>query len=318
MLSLDRQVRKERELLKDVADVRAADGTSMPRSRESKSTAIADRDAAGSPDVTSPARQRSTVVFPDPEAPNRIVMPGGAESATSSANCGEKPLAESRAVTLMRAATPTTAFAAARRRRRARRTRRPAAASAVRLASRYCRSACTLVVDRDRDRARDAGQVAADHEHDAELAEGVREAQDERRPCTPSIDSGSTMRDERAQARGAERGRGFEQRRVDLRERGGDRLHGERQAVEDRRDDQRLEREGEAVSGPRHPRAADRTARADRDAARRSRAPSAAARAAARRSTSTRNFQRRRENVSQYAIGRPTSEQDGRRRSPPA
>ena len=49
------------------------------------------------------------------------------------------------------------------------------------------------VVDRDRDRLRLAGNAAADHQHDAELAERVRERQhrggDEARPCERQLDA---------------------------------------------------------------------------------------------------------------------------------
>ena len=74
----------------------------------------------------------------------------------------------------------------------ARRTRRDSAVVAISVATRddqqrrrhHARAAIVErlhpVVDRDAQRARLAGQVAADHQHDAELAERVRERQDRR------------------------------------------------------------------------------------------------------------------------------------------
>ena len=79
---------------------------------------------------------------------------------------------------------------------------------------------------------------------------------------TPSIDSGSVMRTNVRRPRRAERRRRLAQARIDLRERRGDRLHGERQAVEHRGDDQAFERERQRVPGPLRPPSSERAARA--------------------------------------------------------
>ena len=77
MFSRDRHVRKERRLLKDVADVAILHRRRRRRlsSRRARGRRSAMRPASGR---VRPARQRSSVVFPDPEAPKSIVMPGGA------------------------------------------------------------------------------------------------------------------------------------------------------------------------------------------------------------------------------------------------
>ena len=85
-----------------------------------------------------------------------------------------------------------------------------------------------LVVNGNRDRARDAGQVAADHQHDAELAKRVREAQGRRRSTMPSIDSGSTIRKNVRQRDAPSVADASSRLAIDLRERGRDRLHRER------------------------------------------------------------------------------------------
>ena len=81
---------------------------------------------------------------------------------------------------------------------------------------------------------------------------------------TPSIESGSVMRDEGSPRRGAERRRRVEQRRdraARMTALIGCTANG--RLYEDRREDQRLEREGEAVAGPRRPQPADGAARSD-------------------------------------------------------
>ena len=105
----------------------------------------------------------------------------------------------------------------------------------------------------DRDGARHAGQIAADHQHDAELAERVREAQD--RSGHDAVDrQRQQRREEKVRQRDAPSvADASSSARIDLRKRGGDRLHGEGQTVQNRREDQRLEREGEAVTGPGRP-----------------------------------------------------------------
>ena len=74
-------------MLKHVADLPLA-GRHVLRRRRVEQAPLADRDVPGvGPDQAGEAR--SSVVLPDPDSPNRIVMPGGAENETSSVNAGE-------------------------------------------------------------------------------------------------------------------------------------------------------------------------------------------------------------------------------------
>ncbi len=121
-----------------------------------------------------------------------------------------------------------------------------------------------MVEDRDRDGAGLAGDASADHQDDAELSERVGERQD---------DAGHDARagereddpEERPGPGGAEGGRGLEKRSVDGGEGSGKRLDGEREAVEDRRDEETLEREREAGAEERLDGAADGAARSEEE-----------------------------------------------------
>ena len=119
-----------------------------------------------------------------------------------------------------------------------------------------------MVVNGNRDGPRDARQVAADHEDDAELTDGVREAQDQ---AGDHAFDRERQRDaqEGADARRAERRGRLAQGGIDLGKRRGDRLDGERQAVEHRGDDQGFERERQPMAGPVRPESADGAARPD-------------------------------------------------------
>ena len=68
------------------------------------------------PGRISPATDRSSVLLPDPDAPNTIVMPGGASIVTSSVNVGRQSFVRTETATrlttlsnLLGAARPTTA-----------------------------------------------------------------------------------------------------------------------------------------------------------------------------------------------------------------
>src|SRR5262245_6020366 len=73
------------------------------RSKNDRSLTII-RPASG---LTSPAIDRSTVVLPDPDAPNRIVKPAAAVNETSSSKDVERRVRTS-TVALMPSATPPT------------------------------------------------------------------------------------------------------------------------------------------------------------------------------------------------------------------
>ena len=121
-----------------------------------------------------------------------------------------------------------------------------------------------LVVDGDGESARGAGNVAADHEDDAEFSDGVGEA--EGGGCE---DGAGGEREENlakdAEASCAEKASLFYQRGVNGVEAGGERLHGEGQAVDDGANDESGEREGEGMAEEMRDAAAEGGALAEKD-----------------------------------------------------
>ena len=137
----------------------------------------------------SPAMQSSTVVLPAPEAPNRIVNP--AETASSTSSVKFCPLSR-RKLFSIRAVNCSFCVAIGRRSSPSPHAPSPACAAGIEdrqhgEAERQqnergavCRCVIErlhLVVNQNGDRLRCAGNIAADHEHHAELAQGVRETQ---------------------------------------------------------------------------------------------------------------------------------------------
>ena len=100
------------------------------------------------------------------------------------------------------------------------------------------------------DHARRAGDVAADHQHDAELADGVREAQHR-----GGDDAAARQRQrdvhEALPRPGAQRGGGLQRARAEGLERGLDRLHDEGHRVQHRRDDEPREAERQQADAQR-------------------------------------------------------------------
>ena len=119
-----------------------------------------------------------------------------------------------------------------------------------------------VVVDIDRDRARNPFDIAADHKHDSKLSERVRETQDH--PCDKSRRGKRDDQLEKCPHFGeAERPGGFDQFPVDLSERRRKGLHGERQAVENRGDQQAIERKRQWMADELRIEPADRAVRTD-------------------------------------------------------
>ena len=121
-----------------------------------------------------------------------------------------------------------------------------------------------VIVDIDGDCACDARQIAADHEHDAEFAQRVSEAEHQR-----SDDAGNRERENHApkcfEAAGSENRGSVEEFAVDGFEGCDEGLHGERQTVEDGSEDEPFKRKGHAVAKKRLPQFSQRAARAHGD-----------------------------------------------------
>lgn len=121
-----------------------------------------------------------------------------------------------------------------------------------------------VIVDRDGDRARGAGNVAADHEHHAKFAKSVREGERE-----ASDQPGDRERQDHA-SEGlppgcAERGGRAEEFAIDGGEGRREGLHREWEAIDDGADDESFKGEGERVSGNALPPAAERALCAERN-----------------------------------------------------
>jgi hypothetical protein len=113
-----------------------------------------------------------------------------------------------------------------------------------------------VIVDRDGDDACLARNVSADHQYHAEFAERVGETEHR---CRQEPRHGKRYGDrkERVDLRGAEGSRGLDLLRAEGIERTLQRLHGERQAVEARGDDQAGKGKRQRLAGYLDPPAAD-------------------------------------------------------------
>jgi hypothetical protein len=101
-----------------------------------------------------------------------------------------------------------------------------------------------VAVDLRRHDARALGDVAADHQHHAEFADRVREAEDGRLHDARARERQHHL-EEGGERSGAQRRRGFQRPPADGLERVGQRLHGERQRIEDGPEQQAAEGEGQ-------------------------------------------------------------------------
>src|SRR6202034_1725294 len=101
-----------------------------------------------------------------------------------------------------------------------------------------------LVVNSDGERAGSARDVATDHENDAELADSVRKAQSRRRHHRVG-GKREQNRSEGAETAGTKEPGLFDERFVDGTKPCGERLHRERQAIDDGSDDKPRKRKGE-------------------------------------------------------------------------
>jgi len=121
-----------------------------------------------------------------------------------------------------------------------------------------------VIIDGDRDRARGAWNVAADHEHNTKFAESVREGE-----CEAGDQPGDRERQDHASEGlpigGAERSGSSQEFAVYGGERCGEGLHRKRKAIDDGADDEPFKGEGERVSGNALPPAAERALCAERD-----------------------------------------------------
>ena len=251
-----------------------------------------------------PATQRRTVVLPEPEAPNRIVTPAGGDERDVERELRRQPLRGSSTATrhAIGAAAQRPPAEAVDGQQHEQREHQQHERGLVGRAD-------TAAPARGRRSAIETVRVTP-----GRLPPTISTTPNSPTVCaklrttpaiTPSIDSGSVTRRNVRSRDAPSVAEASRSERVDLGERGGDRLHGERQAVEHRRDDQPFERERQRRArssvAPPVGRAGCASPSPSAD---RSRARSAAGRAAARRPTSTRNVQRRRENASQCASGR--------------
>ena len=121
-----------------------------------------------------------------------------------------------------------------------------------------------LVVEGDGEGAGGAGDVSAEHEDDAEFADGVGEGED-RRGDERGLRERESDSAEDAERRGAEGGGDFKQGGIDGAEAGDERLHGEGKRIENGADDEPGEGEGERMSEDADDEAAWSGERAERD-----------------------------------------------------
>ena len=104
-----------------------------------------------------------------------------------------------------------------------------------------------LIVEDDGEGAGCAGNVSAEHKDDAELADGVKEAEDDGGEKGAARERDEDGRDKTKRS-GAEKTRGVDKSGVDRGEAGDERLDGERKAVNDGADDESIERKCEGVA----------------------------------------------------------------------
>src|SRR6266568_3744380 len=212
---------------------------------------------------SSPARQRSTVVLPAPEGPYRTVTRASSSGRTSAARTVEP---RTNTFSMSNASVPMSAEQGSalervgedehRERHDEEEERGPARGGVVELLD--------GVVDRDRERPRGPRDVAADHEDHPELPERMRE-----REHGAGDDTGQREREAHAaeglEARLAQAVGRLDEPLVHPRQGGGEGLHREGEAVEDRRQEETLEAEGERVAGGGDEAAPEGRPRAERD-----------------------------------------------------
>ena len=121
-----------------------------------------------------------------------------------------------------------------------------------------------LVIEDDGKRARGAGNVAAEHEDDAELADGVQKTEHDGGEQRAARERNENAGDD-THGPGAEEPRGVDEGGVDRCETGDQRLHGKGKAVDDRADDEAVEGEGEGMAEEGRDAAAHGRARAEQD-----------------------------------------------------
>ena len=152
--------------------------------------------------------QRSSVDFPEPDAPNTMVIPGAVSIATSRMNCSERRLridAVSRRVTTAREpprASEDRVHAASTAKEKTRRSNAVVGGRVLK--------ALHLVVNGDGHGPGDAGEIPANHQHHAEFAKRVRKTQDGA-GHDPVDRQRHDDAEERAPSRGAQRRGGFEE-----------------------------------------------------------------------------------------------------------
>ena len=121
-----------------------------------------------------------------------------------------------------------------------------------------------LVIEHDGKRARGAGNVAAEHEDYAELADGVQKTEHDGGEQRAARERNENAGDD-THGTGAEEPSGIDEGGVDRCESGNQRLHGKGKAVDDRADDEAIEGEGEGMAEEGRDAAADGRARAEQD-----------------------------------------------------
>src|SRR5450631_6587 len=252
---------------------RLATGREVPCAASNKTRSlIAMRPESG---LVNPATQSSRVVLPAPDGPNRIVNPGAAWNSTSRTNswdCAAKRL-RNRASSRGAAADlsvrggfisrlfygpdhPCLAVEAIHHRQhdeaeREQQQRGLVGASVI--------GGLHAIEDINGHGSSDAGNISADHEHDAEFSHGVSKAQGGARNQAGNGERGDHA-DEGAQRGSAQGRRSRDQLAIHASERCGKRLHGERQTIKDGTNHQAAEGEGQGVAGEGDPPAAQRAA----------------------------------------------------------
>src|SRR5262245_33404541 len=129
--------------------------------------------------VSRPAMQRSTVVLPAPEGPNRMVIDAASEIRTEAWTRG--PPLNCLPMSAISSKEPPLSIESIND---GKNNERNDQQHRRRQSSRRIVEALHLVVDVDRESPCYAGNVTADHQNDSELSHGVREAQHQSRQNT--------------------------------------------------------------------------------------------------------------------------------------
>ncbi len=115
-----------------------------------------------------------------------------------------------------------------------------------------------MIINGDRNGARDTSQISADHQHDAEFSQGVREAQHDGRDHARHRQR-ENHAPKGSQTTRAKHCRSIQQFSIDAFERGDERLHCKWEAVDDRREHQSAEGKRQSVAEHRLPQSAKRS-----------------------------------------------------------